>query len=266
MTGAHPIGAVELALAAGFLVVATGLSLALSLGMVRSVLVAAVRAYAQLLALGLVLRWVFGVATAWLVLAILGVMMAFGAQTLLSRVRDRPTGLVLPSVISIALPGVAVTLAVTGLVIRVDTWYDPRYVIPIAGMVVGNSMNGVALTLERFFGDLRRRAAEVEAMLALGATRWEVVLPSARVAFRAGLIPTINSMSAAGLVFIPGMMTGQVLSGTDPGVAASYQIVVLLMVSAATALGAAVAVAGGYRKAFDREERFTLGGGGDSSG
>jgi putative ABC transport system permease protein len=258
VTGAIPIGPWELALASGFLVAAAGLSLALSLGMVRPLLWSAARAYAQLIALGFALQWVFRVSNPWVVAGLLAAMMLFGAQTLLARVQGRPPGLFPRSLGAIALSGLAVTFAVTALVVGVEPWYEPRYVIPIAGMVVGNSMNGMALCLDRLFGDLRARSAQIETLLALGASPWEAVRPSARAAFRAGLIPTLNSMSAAGVVFIPGMMTGQVLSGTDPRVAAAYQIVVLLMISAATSLGAAIAVLGGYRKAFDAEERFVL--------
>jgi putative ABC transport system permease protein len=258
VTGAQPIGAWELMLASGFLLVAMGLSWALSLGLVRSLAVAAARAYLQLIALGLVLRLVFGASTPWVVVAILTLMMVVGAQTLVSRVKGAPRGLFLRGLGAIVVSGVTVTLAVTGLVVRVEPWYEPRYVIPIAGMVLGNTMNGIAVSLERLFGDLKNRELEIDALLALGARPWEVVHPSARTALRAGLIPTLNSMSAAGVVFIPGMMTGQVLAGTDPGVAAAYQIVVLLMISAATTLGSLLAVIAAYRKAFDREGCFVL--------
>ena len=149
--------------------------------------------------------------------------------------------------------GFAVTFAVTGLVVQVEPWYEARYVIPIAGMVLGNSMNGIALTLERVFADLQAREAEVLSLTALGATPWEAARDSIRAAVRAGLIPTINSMAAVGIVFIPGMMTGQVLAGVDPVDAAGYQIVVMLMVSAATALGSILTVLLSYRKRFSAE-------------
>jgi len=126
-------------------------------------------------------------------------------------------------------------------------------VIPIAGMVLGNSMNGVALALERTFSDMDARSEELLAMTALGATPWEAAGDVVRTAIRAGLIPTINSMAAAGLVFIPGMMTGQVLAGADPLNAAYYQIVVMLMVSAATALGCVLAVLLSFRRRFSQD-------------
>ncbi|MDF1553280.1 MAG: iron export ABC transporter permease subunit FetB [Deferrisomatales bacterium] len=259
MTGAQPIGPWELALASSFLLVAAGLSLALSLGLVQDLLVAAGRTYIQLLALGFVLRWVFGVGSPWLVVGILALMIVVATHTALSRVRHRPPGLFLSGLGALLLTGITVTLAVTGLIIRVEPWYLPRYVIPLGGMVIGNAMNGVAVSLERLFHDLSGREAEILALLALGATPWEAVRPSARTAVRSGLIPTINSMSAAGIVFIPGMMTGQVLSGTDPRIAAAYQIVVLLMIAAATAGASILAVVTGYRRVFDDEARFVGG-------
>ena len=152
-----------------------------------------------------------------------------------------------------AFTAITVTFAVTALVVRVPVWYEPRYVIPIAGMVIGNSMTGIALALERLFADLESRSGEVLSLTALGASTWESARDSVRSALRAGLIPTINSMAAAGIVFIPGMMTGQILAGADPLEATKYQIVVMLMVSAATAIGSIMAVMLAYRRRFAAE-------------
>ncbi|MEN6430930.1 MAG: ABC transporter permease, partial [Coriobacteriales bacterium] len=149
-----------------------------------------------------------------------------------------------------------VTFAVTGIVIRVPVWYEPRYVIPIAGMVLGNSMTGIALSLERLFSDLDAHSEEVLGTLALGASPWEAARGAVRSSLRAGLIPTINSMAAAGIVFIPGMMSGQVLAGADPLEAAKYQVVVMLMVSAATAVGSIIAVTLAYRRRFSADGAY----------
>jgi putative ABC transport system permease protein len=233
------------------MLVAGAISVALHLGLVRSLLLATVRTYAQLFALGFALRWVFGIDSPWLVLGILALMVAVAARIVLRRSPDAPAGLFGHAVLSMTVVGFAVTFAVTALVIHVEPWYAPRYVIPIAGMVLGNSMNGIALTLERVFADLESRKTDVLALTALGASPWEAARDSVRAAVRAGLIPTINSMSAVGIVFIPGMMTGQILAGADPVEATGYQIVVMLMVSAATALGSILAVLLSYRKRFD---------------
>ncbi len=255
-TGALPIGYPELALATCFICAAGALSAALSLGLGKQLAIGTVRTYFQLLALGIVLRWVFIHQAPGLVIGILILMTAAAANILLGRVKSAPTHLFSSAFWSVLVSGITVTFAVTQLIIHVHPWYRAQYVLPIAGMIFGNSMTGVALALERIFGDLKQRSDEVWTYLALGATPWEAALPSVRTALAAALIPTINSMSAVGIVSIPGMMTGQILSGADPETAAKYQVVVMLMLSAATAIGSMLAVLFAFRRAFDAEGRL----------
>ncbi|MDP2401485.1 MAG: iron export ABC transporter permease subunit FetB [Actinomycetota bacterium] len=247
------IGVWQLVLATGFVVLVGILSLKLSLGVERELAVATARTYLQLGALGFILRWVFGVDSPWLVLAILVFMMAAAAQTVVKRAPDAPRGVLGSSMVAMLLTGFTVTFAVTGLIVQVEPWYRAQYVIPIAGMVLGNSMTGIAIALERTFADMDSRAGEILTLTSLGATPWEAAGDVVRTAIRAGLIPTINSMAAAGVVFIPGMMTGQILAGADPIAATGYQIVVMLMVSAATAIGSVMAVMLSFRRRFTPE-------------
>lgn len=254
--GAVVIGWPQLLLAASFMLITGALSVAIGLGLVKDLAIASVRTYVQLLALGLVLRWVFSVRLWWVVVVLLGVMTVVATRIVVKRAPDAPRGLFGSALFSMAITAITVTFAVTALIVRVPVWYEPRYVIPIAGMVLGNSMTGIALALERLFSDLDARSGEILALTALGADRWEAARASVRLALRAGLIPTINSMAAAGIVFIPGMMTGQVLAGADPLEATKYQIVVMLMVSAATAIGSILAVMLSYRRAFTADGVF----------
>ncbi len=251
--GVVAIGWPQLLLASGFVLVTGAIALWMQLGVSKDLAIATVRTYVQLLALGLVLRWAFAADRWWWVVGILAIMTVAAARIILKRAPDAPSGLFLAAVTSMAVTGITVTFAVTGLVIGADPWYSPRYVIPIAGMVLGNSMTGIALSLERVFADLDSRKDEIRAMTALGATPWEAAHPSVRAALRAGLIPAINSMAAAGIVFIPGMMTGQILAGADPLEATKYQIVVMLMVAAAEIVGAALAVLMSYRRRFSAD-------------
>lgn len=248
--GVIVIGWPQLVLATLFIVFVGVLSLKLSLGLERDLAVSTVRTYLQLIALGIVLRWVFGIDSPWLVLGIIAVMVLVAARIVLQRSPDAPPGIFASSAVSMGLTGFIVTFAVTGLIVQVEPWYEPRYVIPLAGMVLGNSMTGIALALERVFADLDRRSDELLALTALGATPWEAAHQSIRDALRAGLIPTINSMAAAGIVFIPGMMAGQILAGADPLTATGYQIVVMLMVAAATAMGSVTSVLLTYHRRF----------------
>lgn len=254
--GVITIGWAQLLLATLFVVFVGVLSLKLSLGLEKDLAVSTLRTYIQLLILGFVLRWVFGMDSALLVVSIILLMVAMAARIVVRRSPDAPSGVFGSSALAMALTGFLVTFAVTGLIVRVEPWYEPRYVIPIAGMVLGNSMTGIALTLERTFASLDSRADEVLALVSLGATPWEAAHASVRDALRAGLIPTISSMAAVGIVFIPGMMAGQILAGADPVTATGYQIVVMLMVAAATALGSVVAVGLSYAKRFTEDGVF----------
>jgi putative ABC transport system permease protein len=252
------IGWLELILATSFILIAGVISLIMSLGLLSSLLMSTLRTYLQLIALGFVLTWVFSNYTVWIVLALFFFMIVMTVQILLKRVTDKPSSLYANTLIAVIISGVVVTFSVTGLIIRVDPWYDPRYVLAIGGMVLGNSMNSIALALERLFDDLKKRRAEVNQALAFGGTPWEASLPSIQTALSAGLTPIMNSMNAVGLVHIPGMMTGQLLAGADPLQAAKYQIIVMLMISAATTIGAMISVFLAYRQAYDQEWRFVL--------
>ncbi len=247
------IGWGQLFFATLFIMIAGILSLILSLGLVKTLFIATIRTYLQLFAMGLALVWIFKINEAWLVLAVFSFMLMMTARVLLQRVKYKPPHIFFSTLSSVVISGVFVTFSVTALIIQVEPWYDARYILTIGGMVLGNSMNGIALALERLFDDLHKRSEEVQQFVALGATPWEATVPSLRTALSAGLMPTINSMNAVGLVFIPGMMTGQLVAGADPIQAAKYQIVIMLMISAATAIGATLSLYWAYQHAFDQE-------------
>jgi putative ABC transport system permease protein len=149
-------------------------------------------------------------------------------------------------------------VAAVGLfaVIRIHPWYAPQYAIPILGMILGNTLTGVSLGIERMTEELTARRDRVEMALALGATRWEAARAPASQAVRAGMMPTLNQMAVVGVVSLPGMMTGQVLAGQSPLQAVRYQIVIMFLIAAASALGTVGAVLLTYRRLFSAEHRF----------
>jgi putative ABC transport system permease protein len=227
----------QLALALGLVAVVIVVSMRQSLGLERDLTIGSVRTIVQLYGVGFVLAAVFAAARWYWVVLILVAMIAVATQAAVSRLRHR-----LPHagwMAAVALTAsTAVTLAyVTAVVIQVRPWWEPQYVIPIAGMILGNSMTSAALAGDRLQGDLRARADEVEARLALGFSGQDAVQPMVRAALRAAMIPTVNGMMTVGLVQLPGMMTGQILAGSSPLLAIRYQIVVVFMLTAATALG-----------------------------
>jgi putative ABC transport system permease protein len=195
----------------------------------RDIVVSCLRAFVQLTAVGIVLGALFrNVALHWVIL-VLAVMIGAAVQAAVGRVESPLSGIALSLALSIGLTSIVTLAVVIGAVIRPPVWYDPQFVIPLAGMTVGNCMTSAALAASRFGSDLRSRQDEVEALLALGATREQAVAPVMRDAIRAAMIPSIAGMMVVGIVSLPGMMTGQILAGRDPGQAVRYQIVVQYM-------------------------------------
>jgi putative ABC transport system permease protein len=252
-------GPLDLALGAGFVLLNAGLSAALGLGLARTMLVAACRLAAQLTLVGLVLRAVFGLGAPGPVVGIVAVMALAAAYEIGAR-QERslrgPWRYALGGAVTAGATVVAVAVGLAAL--RPQPWWDPHALIPLAGIVLGSVMSGVAIGLNGFTGALRRERNAVEARLALGATRDEALAPLVRSAIRAGLIPVLNQMAAAGLVTLPGMMTGQILAGQNPQEAASAQILILFLLAGASGLGVTGAVYLAARRLTDARHRLRL--------
>ena len=145
-----------------------------------------------------------------------------------------------------------------GVLIGPDPWYTPRLVLPILGMVLGNTLNGISLSLETLTTTAQRERASIEARIALGATRVEALSVVTRQALKTGMMPIVNAMAATGIVSLPGMMTGQILAGVDPVEATKYQVLITFLIAGGTALGAFLAVMGGARLLTDERHRLRL--------
>jgi putative ABC transport system permease protein len=241
----------DLALAALLVLAAAGISRWQRLGLEFRYLVGGLRAFLQLFAVGYVLVYVFGAEQWWLVLLALAVMLATATA---AAIRGRGRGPGRKRLWQISGMGMLVssglTLAyVTQVVLRVSPWYEPRYLIPLFGMIVGNAMNGAALAAERLESEMMRERGTVEAYLALGATPARAAAEPVRRALTAALIPSINGLMVVGLVQLPGMMTGQILAGASPILAVRYQVVVVCMLTFATALTSVIVVLW-YRSTF----------------
>ncbi|MGR8931740.1 MAG: ABC transporter permease, partial [Gammaproteobacteria bacterium] len=126
------------------------------------------------------------------------------------------------------------------LVIQPASFYDARYIVPLAGMILGNCMQGNVIALERFFSSVRKNQNEFTTYLMLGATRWEALRPYYREAVRAAINPFIANMATMGLVSLPGMMTGQILGGSEPWVAVKYQIAIMICIFTSSTLATVV--------------------------
>lgn len=230
------VGTLHLVLALFLVLIVLAISYRERLGLERELVIATGRTFLQLFAVGYFLVVLFAWDRWELVLVTLFLMLGAATWIAVGRLKHPLPGAHRIALVSLAA-GSAITLAfVTEVVIGVDPWYDPRYLIPIGGMILGNAMTGASLAGERFQGELRARVDEVETLLALGFSGLEAVRDLYRSAIRAAMIPTINAMLAVGIVQLPGMMTGQILSGTSPLIAVKYQALVMLMITCAVAL------------------------------
>ncbi len=255
-----PLGAFELGLAASLLLIAGGLSWRLQMGVERRLLIAAARAAVQLSLLGLVLQQLFRTLSPWLIAAVAGFMLAVAGYEVWSRQSRRLSGWwgYGTGTLSMLLSSVSIALLTVQVILQPSPWYHPQYLIPLLGMLLGNTMTGIAVAMDTLGRETWNRQGEIEARLMLGERASEAIAEIRRAALRAGLIPILNSMAAAGVVSLPGMMTGQILAGGDPMQAARYQILILFLIAAGTALGAASAVLIASHRLFDKRERLRL--------
>ncbi|MDR0226110.1 MAG: ABC transporter permease [Burkholderiaceae bacterium] len=236
---------VDLVAAAVLVVASAAASVALSLQVHRALLWAAARMVVQLLLIGLLLRVVLTSGSAWATALVVLAMMAAAAREVAVRPARRlrhglanyRIGAMVVGASSVAVVGLALLTA-----LRPAPWYDPRYTIPLMGIVLGTVLNSASLALDSFYGGLEASRSAIEARLALGATLREALAPLALVSLRRGLIPLINQMSAAGIITLPGIMTGQLLAGMDPVEAAKYQILLLLLMAGGGCLASGAAI------------------------
>ena len=256
LAAVEPISLWQLLAATALVIAAGGVSIAMKLGLEKRLALAAVRTTVQLLLLGYVLRWVFDLATPWAVGGVIAVMVVAASRAAVARTAYHYHGVHLASFITMCLSSLVVATVVTQAIVQVQPWYSPQYVIPLLGMILGNTLSGISLCLDSLLESLRERRGEVEMMLSLGANRWEAARPFLRAAVRKGMIPIINSMMVVGLVSLPGMMTGQIIGGGDPHVAARYQIVVMFMIAAACALGCMIVANLSIRKLFNHRDQL----------
>ncbi|MEH6452695.1 MAG: ABC transporter permease [Psychromonas sp.] len=182
------------------------------------------RMLVQLLLVGYFLTYIFDSAKAWIVVLMLIVMVAFSSWIALGNIKEKRLGLLKSTIFSITIASFFTLIVITQGVLNLQPWYHVQTMIPLAGMIIANSMNSVSLSAERFYAELDRNVDYITAR---------------KIAFQASMIPNINALFAVGIVSLPGMMTGQILSGTSPFIAARYQIMVMCMIFASAGISSA---------------------------
>ncbi|MGB5301129.1 MAG: iron export ABC transporter permease subunit FetB [Thiogranum sp.] len=250
----------DLSLAA-LLVVALALTSArIYPGLAKQLLVAALRTAIQLTLIGLVLKALFANSNLLWVGLLSLLMLVVAGREVMARQHRRFAGRwgYGIGVVSMFVSSFTVALFALIVVVGNEPWYQPQYAIPLLGMLLGNTMNGIALALDRLTQSAWEQRDVIEARLMLGYSASEAVSGIQQQVFRSGLIPIINAMAAAGIVSLPGMMTGQILAGAEPVEAVKYQILIMFLVSAGSGFGTLAAVHLAVRRLFDERQRLRL--------
>jgi putative ABC transport system permease protein len=248
VTSAVHLSLAEVAATLVLVAIAVAVSVWQRVGVESDIAVSVVRSFVQLTAIGYVIKLIFDEDRLVLVAALIVVMTVFGAATARGRAKRVP-GAFVPLLVALGLAAAATLLLVVALGIF-DA--EARYLVPVGGMVVGNSMTAAAVALNRLGDDIADRAAEIEATLALGATAAQAARPVVRRSLRSGVIPLIDSTKTTGLIFFPGTMVGMLLAGAAPIDAVRLQLVLLYVLLGSVALAALVAVLLAYRGFFTR--------------
>jgi len=250
----------DLSIAALLVLALAAISWRLRLGVEQRLLIAASRSVIQLTLLGLVLKTLFEQSNPLFIGALAAFMLGVAGYEVMARQERRFSGLWGMGIgtLSMFISSFSITLLALHLVVNVKPWYTPQYLIPLLGMLMGNTMSGMAIALDNLTQNAWQQRAIIEARLMLGHTWDQAIGDLRRRALRAGLIPIINAMAAAGVVSLPGMMTGQILAGSPPMEAAKYQIMILLLIAVGTGIGAVAAVSMGSFRLFDKRQRLRL--------
>ena len=242
---------VDLALVYVLLLIPLWISAAFALGRIREMLWAVVRMTAQLTLVGLYIEVLFRVESVWLNLLWVVAMLVVADLSSLKKSGIPARPLLVATVFLTLTPGILVPVAVLLRAVRPDPWYEARTLIPLVGMVLGNSLRGNIVALSRFREILTRERDLYASRLMVGATRAEALRPVYRASLQASLAPQLASIATIGLVSLPGMMTGQILGGALPLTAIRYQIAIMLTILAAVSLAALLNIAVASRLLLD---------------
>lgn len=223
----------------------------------KEIILSSVRMTLQLVLAGFVLVYVFDYPHPLITIAIIMTMISFSIFTVFKKFKQvLSKTLKLVIAFSMSTGTILCLLFFLLVVVRVQPWYDPRYFIPIAGMLIGNSMTGISLGTKSLVEGMTKQKNLVEEALILGATPRAASRQIINNAFDSAIIPTMNSMIGMGIVFLPGMMTGQILSGTSPLTAIAYQIAIMLGILGAVSITVIIMLQLGYRTFFNQEDQL----------
>jgi len=250
----------DLIIAAGLIIILAISSFMLQLKISRQLLIAASRNVIQLLLIGYILKFIFNSDNVFILGVIALIMLLVAGFEINARQKyplKRYAGF---KIGTSALFLSSFTMAMITLVVIVSPtpWYSPQYAIPLLGMLLGNTMNGISLGMDKLNQSIYQQRLIIEQRLMLGQDYYEAIKEIRAESIRTGMIPIVNSMAIAGLVSLPGMMTGQILSGTPPVEAVKYQILIFFLIASGTGFGIMAAVWMISKRLFDDRQRLNF--------
>jgi len=257
MNGIIDLGILQVAAAYIFIVILMVILKVKGIAREKEVLIASIRMTLQLILVGYVLVYLFESMNPFLTILVLLIMESFAIYNIYQR-SNHPLNKSLKQVVALSMILGTLTslLFFLFVVIQISPWYDPQYFIPIAGMLIGNSMTGISLGVNRLLEGMLERKFLVESALMLGATPKQAAKEVVDSAFDSAILPTINSMMGMGIVFLPGMMTGQILSGVSPTTAIAYQIAIMLGILGSVSLTVIIFVQLGSQSFFNKRDQL----------
>ncbi|MGR3899513.1 iron export ABC transporter permease subunit FetB [Psychrobacter sp. 1176_08] len=248
----------DIALASSLIIIVIVLSWRLRLQLTKTLLMAAVRTVVQLSFIGLILAWIFAREQWYEVLVILTIMTLIAGSAAKNRVKRHYKGLFTDTLLAVSASAILVTAIAIVMILQVQPWYTPQFIIPILGLILGNSLTAISLTSNQLIEAFHEQQGRIEMMLSLSARPFEAVHDPIRSAIINGMTPTLNSMLVVGIVSLPGMMTGQILAGADPTQAVRYQIVTMFLICVSSMLGCTISALLIYRRFFNKHKQLIL--------
>lgn len=230
----------------------------LGLKLRKQLLIASFRTFIQLSMIGLILVWIFAREAWYEVLSILTFMTVVASVSAKNRIKKPYKGLTLDTLIAVGVSGWGVAIIGVVWVMQANTWYQPQVMIPILGLILGNALTGVSLSINQLIENFHKEQNLIQMQLSLSASSWEASRPLVISAIHNGVTPTINGMMVVGLVSLPGMMTGQILAGADPQQAVLYQMITMFLIAGGSTFSCVIATLLVYRRFFNENQQFII--------
>lgn len=221
----------------------------------KLLLIASLRMTVQLVIVGYILQYMFDNPNPIFTVIFLAVMIAFSVDRVIKSRKDLNKNFKIAIGSSLALSGLFVLIFFVAVVVN-KSIFNPQYTIPLAGMIIGNAMTGINIGIKTFMDSIKKERSKINTLLNLGVEPKDILKPFANNALETALIPTLNSMVGMGIVFLPGMMTGQILSGTLPTTAIMYQIAIMIAICTSVCITVFLSLNIGYTSLYNNRKQF----------